>query len=320
MGIFYQIIFHGWKAIVLHLFVIWLLYGTKPYGLHVGCGHDHDHAHGPLYPPGPVERGDALGPPLETGPRGGWGAVGPLDDAAIQRMLRASEVHLKTLENIEIAQVARDQAARALNEEPRCDEKMQTPELASTQGFVDPNATVIDSPNATVPASEFSFGEPDKMESEHWAYQEGARVVRDRHFQEYLRHIYNWQHFGWTRHHPAIPSIIREDLPEDENIMWVPRSEILRRIGWDPQGDRSPQDYMVVHGFIDQSQYDVWVAEPHPLRESYRGDDLHDLVFMREPSIIRYAPNWETPMEGPDHYNRMFPGGKRPKPGKTVSI
>ena len=158
------------------------------------------------------------------------------------------------------------------------------------------------------------------MESEHWAYQEGARVVRDRHFQEYLRHIYNWQHFGWTRHHPAIPSIIREDLPEDEDIAQVPRDEILRRIGWDPQGDRSPQDYMVVHGFIDQSQYDVWVAEPHPLRESYREDDLRDLVFMREPSIIRYAPNWETPMEGPDHYNRMFPGGKRPKPGKTVSI
>lgn len=306
-------IFHLWKAIAIHLFVIWLLYGTKPYmSLHVGCGHDH--AHGPLYPAPPLERGDALGPPLETGPRGGWGAVGPLDDAAIQRMLRTSEDHLQTLENLEIAQVARDQAARALNEQLRCDEKMQTPELTSTQAFAP------GSPNATVPASEFSFGEPDKMESEHWAYQEGARVVRDRHFQEYLRHIYNWQHFGWTRHHPAIPSIIREDLPEDEDIAQVPRDEILRRIGWDPQGDRSPQDYMVVHGFIDQSQYDVWVAEPHPLRESYREDDLRDLVFMREPSIIRYAPNWETPIEGPDHYNRMFPGGKRPKPGKTVSI
>ena len=264
--------------------MIWLLYGTKPYGLHVGC--DHDHAHGPLYPAPPLERGDALGPPLETGnPRGGWGAVGPLDDAAIQRMLRASEDHLQTLENIEIAQVARDQAARALNEEPRCDEKMQTPELTSTQAFAP----------ETVPASEF-----------------------DRHFQEYLRHIYNWQHFGWTRHHPAIPSIIREDLPENET--GVGRDEILRRIGWDPQGDRSPQDYMVVHGFIDQSQYDVWVAEPHPLRESYREDDLRDLVFMREPSIIEYRADWETPIEGPDHYNRMFPGGKRPKPGKTVSI
>ena len=77
--------------------------------------------------------------------------------------------------------------------------------------------------------------------------------------------------------------------------------------------DHSPQDYMVVMGFIDQTQYDVWVHEPHPLNESFREDDLRDLVFMREPSIIRYAPNWETPLEGPEHYNRMFPGGKRPK-------
>ena len=108
------------------------------------------------------------------------------------------------------------------------------------------------------------------------------------------------------------------DLPEGEDISLVPREEILRRIGWTTDDFQGPQEYLVRHGFIDQSEYDVWVAEPHPLRRTFNPSDLRDLIFMRSRSIAEYAPTWETPIEGPDHYNRMFHKGKRPKTVITI--
>ena len=78
-----------------------------------------------------------------------------------------------------------------------------------------------------------SHSPPNMLESEHWAHHGlGYQMARDRNFEEYQNHIAAWQRFGWTRHHPAVPEIIRPDLPEGEDITQVPRDEILRRIGW----------------------------------------------------------------------------------------
>ena len=120
----------------------------------------------------------------------------------------------------------------------------------------------------------------------------------------------NWVEYGWTRQHPFIRDLIREDLPEEENILEVPRHVLLNRIGYNPLTDRSPQEFMVAIGVVDQANFDVWLAEPSGAGVPFRQEDLYDLVRMRGLDIAAHVAGWDTPLDR-GRYNRMFPEGVR---------